>query len=102
MVAIVAVLYNLIFHQALAGALASSRSLSPEAGRLSFATAATVYILSGSYLDKHDLIALFGDQHTHYRQQVSLLAAERHAAGGEVAMHQPAHARPTRNLALED
>jgi protein-S-isoprenylcysteine O-methyltransferase Ste14 len=69
---------------------ASWTALSLPAGRLSFTTVATVYIVSGIYLGKHDLIALFGDQYGRYRQQMSLLApiAERQSVDGKVAMRQ--------------
>jgi hypothetical protein len=127
---IASVLYALIFRRALFGAifcaiaplfqkavrrpngfgflLAWWTAVSSRTGRLSFSTVAAVYILSGIYFDKHDLIAMFGDQYSRYRQQISLLAppAAARSVDGESAIH-PAnsnlagHAQTTRRQKLE-
>jgi protein-S-isoprenylcysteine O-methyltransferase Ste14 len=127
---IASVLYAMIFRRALFGAIYCAiaplflkavrrpnrfgfllslwTAMSPRAGRLSFATVATVYILSGIYLDKHDLTAMFGDQYSRYRQQISLLApsAAAPSVDGKSAMH-PAncnlagHAQTIRRQPLE-
>jgi hypothetical protein len=122
---IASVLYGMVFRQALSGATycaiaplfqkpcrrpnrfgllrASWKTLSPSAGRLSFAALAAGYILIGIYSDKHYLIALFGDQYSRHRQHVSLFSppAEAQAVGGKFAARQ-ADARTIRRPALED
>ena len=109
---IASILYDMIFHRAFVGATycalaplfqktvrhpnrfvllrASWTALSPKTGRLSFATVATVCILCGICLGRHDPIALFGDQFSRYRPQISLLAppADEQPVDDEVAMHQ--------------
>ena len=128
---IASILYDVIFHRAFVGATycalaplfqktvghpshfgllrASWTALSPRTGRLSFATVATVYIICGMYLGRHDLIALFGDQYSRYRQQVSLLTplAEEQPVDDKVAMRQTnpnlaGHVQTIRRRKLED
>ena len=120
------VLYGMVFRQALSGATycavaplfqkarqrpnhfglsrPSWGMLSPRAGRLSFAAVAAGYVFIGICLDRHDLIALFGGQHSRHRQHISLFSppAEGRSIGDRFASRQVEEAQTIRKPALED
>jgi hypothetical protein len=120
---VASVLYGMVFRQALSGATYCAvaplfwkargrpnhfgfawKTLSPRAGRLSFAAIAAGCTFVGICLDKHDPIASFGDRYARHRQQTSRFSppAEAKAISSKFASRQAEDAPAVRKPVLED
>jgi protein-S-isoprenylcysteine O-methyltransferase Ste14 len=73
--------YKLVRHPLYMGLIiAFWAAPSMTAGRLLFASVATLYIIMGALLEERDLVELFGDEYRRYRERVSMLVPWRRSA----------------------